>query len=251
MSDKSIEKLRYDNYAANTDALSGVANIAPYLRPPYEKYFEIIEGKVGEGSRVLELACGVGHVSPRFDEGHCEYFGIDILHTSLMKARQLCEAEGGHCDRVYVSMDIEGLALKDESFDTVICAGGLSYGDNQLVLSEIYRVLKVGGWLVLVDSLNDNPIYRINRYMHYIRGNRSLSTLQRMPDLRLINEYRAKFMGQSEVAFFGGAVWLLSPLTSLLGSKAVGWLVNQVDRLFKIRSSAFKFVLACEKIVYE
>ena len=68
---------------------------------------------------------------------------------------------------------MELLPFDNEIFDIVACAGGLSYGDNKLVLNEIYRVLKPKGMFICIDSLNENPIYKFNRYLHYLRGNRT------------------------------------------------------------------------------
>jgi ubiquinone/menaquinone biosynthesis C-methylase UbiE len=66
-------------------------------------------------------------------------------------------------------------------------------GDNDKVLDEIYRVLKNKGAFIAIDSLNNNPIYRLNRYLHYLKGERSLSTIARMPDLKLLRKYEQKF----------------------------------------------------------
>ena len=41
--------------------------------------------------------------------------------------------------------DMEKLPFKNESFDVICSAGSLSYGDNNRVINEIYRVLKLGG----------------------------------------------------------------------------------------------------------
>jgi ubiquinone/menaquinone biosynthesis C-methylase UbiE len=40
-----------------------------------------------------------------------------------------------------------------------VSAGSLSYGDNDKVLDEIYRVLKNKGAFIAIDSLNNNPKY--------------------------------------------------------------------------------------------
>jgi ubiquinone/menaquinone biosynthesis C-methylase UbiE len=53
-------------------------------------------------------------------------------------------------------------------------------------MKEIYRVLKVGGYVVVVDSLN-NLIFRFNRHINNLRDLRSQSTFKRMPDINLIN----------------------------------------------------------------
>ena len=41
--------------------------------------------------------------------------------------------------------DMEKLPFADESFDVVCSVGSLSYGDNTVVMNEIYRVLKSRG----------------------------------------------------------------------------------------------------------
>ena len=68
--------------------------------------------------------------------------------------------------------DMELLPFENNSFDIVCSAGSLSYGDNLTVMNEIYRVLNQTGSFIAVDSLNNNLIYRLNRYINY------LSTLQ-------------------------------------------------------------------------
>ena len=89
----------------------------------------------------------------------------------------------------------------DESFDVVVSAGSLSYGDNRVTAREIHRVLKNEGKFFCVDSLNNNPIYRINRgYIHFLRGHRTKSTLERMPNIKLIRLYEKQF-GAVEVYF--------------------------------------------------
>ena len=89
-----------------------------------------------------------------------------------------------------LSADIEQLPFKDMSFDAVCCAGSLSYGSKKQVISEIFRVLKTNGIFISIDSLNDNPIYKLNRYIHFLRGNRSFSTLINMPSLSLLKLYK-------------------------------------------------------------
>jgi ubiquinone/menaquinone biosynthesis C-methylase UbiE len=63
---------------------------------------------------------------------------------------------------------MEKLPFAGQSFDIIVSAGSLSYGDNDKVLDEIYRVLKNKGVFIAIDSLNNNPIYRLNRCLHYL-----------------------------------------------------------------------------------
>jgi ubiquinone/menaquinone biosynthesis C-methylase UbiE len=48
---------------------------------------------------------------------------------------------------------MEKLPFADQSFDLIVSAGSLSYGDNDKVLDEIYRVLKNKGAFIASLSL--------------------------------------------------------------------------------------------------
>ena len=141
---------------------------------------------------------------------------------------------------------MECLPFQDGQFDMVASAGSLSYGDNDLVMQEIYRVLKPGGCFVCVDSLNHNPIYRLNRWIHYLRGNRTKGTLVRMPTNSLFERYRKRFC-EVDVHFFGGFSWLLPIMILVVGRRRAARLLDQLDDLFSVKNSAFKFVLVARK----
>jgi SAM-dependent methyltransferase len=115
-------------------------------------------------------------------------------------------------------------------------------------MGEIYRVLKPGGVFICVDSLNNNPIYRFNRWLHYLCGERSLSTLKRMPSLRTIDSYRKNF-GTIEVKFFGAIAWLTPLLSWFLGDNRTSNISYKLDKLLNTKRSAFKFVMAAHKDV--
>ena len=119
-------------------------------------------------------------------------------------------------------------------------------GDNSLVMTEIYRVLKPGGTVIIVDSLNNNLIYRFNRYLHYYKENRTKSTLKRVPDINLINKYIKKF-GHGKTWFFGSITWTFPLLKIVLSEKMITNFSNWIDNKFNVRKSAFKFVLILNK----
>ena len=72
-----------------------------------------------------------------------------------------------------VVADMEQLPFENESFNVVTCAGSLSYGDAEKVDSEIRRVIKPSGFFICVDSLNNNPVYRLNRFIHDLKKERT------------------------------------------------------------------------------
>ena len=143
--------------------------------------------------------------------------------------------------------DMEKLPFPDASFDVVVSAGSLSYGDVVLVMNELKRILRPGGIFICVDYLNHNPIYKLNRWVHYLRGNRTISTLERMPTVELIKLYGDLFKVE-ELKFFGSISWLM-PLVNLFFKESfAAELTDRFDSFVKVRRSAFKFVMVAKKL---
>ena len=170
-------------------------------------------------------------------------YATDISEQSLELLRKRLNGSGNLKTEV---ADMESLPFENGSFDVVTSAGSLSYGDNDRVMMVIFRVLKQGGVFICVDSLNHNPIYRINRWMHYLRGNRTFSTLKRMPTLSLVEKYRLKF-GTVNVQYFGSISWVAPLLSKILNEKIGTRISDYFDKMFSVRKSAFKFVMVAEK----
>lgn len=62
-------------------------------------------------------------------------------------------------------MDAHDLKFDDESFDLIIGFGILHHLEAELALSEIHRVLKPGGRVLLQEPLADNPLLRLFRIL--------------------------------------------------------------------------------------
>jgi ubiquinone/menaquinone biosynthesis C-methylase UbiE len=103
--------------------------------------------------RILDLGCGTGEITRRlaqyFPQAHL--VGIDILEGNLAIARRDSTAFG---ERVrYETGDAFALKIPDAHFDLVVCRHMSQAVPNfALVLDEIGRVLKPGGWLHLLSE---------------------------------------------------------------------------------------------------
>lgn len=81
---------------------------------------------------------------------------------------------------VDVKMDIVSIQYPDQTFDAIYCSQVLQYvSDDQKALNELYRVLKVGGWaIILVPMLSDKLHDDLSRTdpleMHYLSQQTSL-----------------------------------------------------------------------------
>lgn len=245
MIDKDIEGRRYDNRAKlliESGNFNFSKNLPKYLNAPYEFYSFLLKKRCSK-SKVLEIGAGMGENTELLLD-----FGFEVVATDISpeSVKMMNKKFSNYTNFSVEVTDMEKLPFNDESFDVVCSAGSLSYGDNDVVMNEIYRVLKQGGVMIAVDSLNNNPIYRLNRYMHYLKGNRSRSTLIRMPTISFIDKYTKKF-GHAEVKFFGAITWTFPLLRKILSEQAVTKLSNWIDAKFNIKGSAFKFVIMLVK----
>lgn len=249
-SDKNIELLRYDERAIQLllagniiKNQNGSLAISELTRAPYLLYEKTHLELITKNSNVLEIGSGIGLHTYSLLNCEAKVYALDISFNSLKYLKNRYK-----CNNMLTTQvgDMESLPFKDESFDVVCSAGSLSYGDNNTVMEEIFRVLKKKGILIIVDSLNHNPIYKLNRWVHYIRGERSLSTLQRMPTLSLIKAYGIKFEN-IDVRYFGSISWLTPFLSLLVGESNAYNFSNFIDRVFKINKSAFKFLMIAHK----
>jgi ubiquinone/menaquinone biosynthesis C-methylase UbiE len=247
--DKQIEQKRYDARArvqlsSGADTLEplglGSGAIRQSHRTPYIVYEAIVRDVVSARHRVLELAAGCGMHTQVLVSTGAHVVATDISQDSLKLLERNVQAQRG---RLMLKVaDMEELPFPDCSFDVVTCAGGLSYGEPGLVNSEINRVLRPGGALICVDSLDNNPIYRLNRWFQYALGTRTKSTLLRMPNLLRINElsYGYSFV---KVRYFGAFSFAAPIIAKLSDEKRAQEIVDRLDRLVNTERSAFKFVL--------
>ncbi len=252
-SDKLVELMRYDDRAraslAGADQApperDAVAAMPAYLRAPYLYYQAMIAAMVRPDQAVLELGSGTGSHTLTLARSGAHVTATDISPHSLAYLER-CLADQGVNVGTQVA-DMEALPFADNSFDVVACAGSLSYGDPVQVDSEMRRVLRPGGSFICVDSLNHNPVYRLNRLIHCYRGNRTRSTLERMPDLARIEQMSRMFQA-SKVRFFGGLSFAMPLVARFVGQERSSRFSDGFDRYMNVRRSAFKFVLAAQNL---
>lgn len=245
-SDKRVELKRYDDRAramlsANTAFLTGAAggarSVREIYRAPYLRFEEHVGRLVHPGHSVLEIGAGTGvHTAPLARTG-ARVIATDIAaHALRVTLRR-------HGDRVIAAAaDMEALPFAARSFDVVACAGSLSYGDPRAVDAEIRRVLKPDGTFICVDSLSDNPIYTLKRWLDYKRGRRTRRTLSYMPSDNRVAAIASGF-ASATVEYFGAASFAMPAIAGIVGETRAARLSELIDSWVRTRRSAFKFVL--------
>jgi SAM-dependent methyltransferase len=128
-----------------------LAHQATAIWPQEQRLFDRYD--LPAAARILDLGCGTGEITRRLAARYpqAQLTGIDILEGNLAIARR---HNIGFDDRVgYQQGDAFALAFADASFDLVVCRHmSQAVPDFPLVLAQITRVLKPGGWLHLLSE---------------------------------------------------------------------------------------------------
>jgi ubiquinone/menaquinone biosynthesis C-methylase UbiE len=99
--------------------------------------------------RTLEVAAGTGR-NFDFYPPDVTLTAIDLSPGMLAKARQRAAASGQAVE--FAEGAAEKLPYPDDTFDTVVCTLAIcSVADRDAAVAEMTRVLRSGGWLLLVD----------------------------------------------------------------------------------------------------
>ena len=139
---------------------------------------------------------------------------------------------------------MNSINLPSDSVDIVFSCGSLSYEDPETVDREIKRLLKSNGKLIVLDSLNHNPIYRINRLVRYVLGNRTLNSVKRIPNINRITNLSKDFESFS-LSYYGSYLWFIKTISLLVGKNKANALNDILEELWPSQINAFKFVLIC------
>lgn len=121
----------------------------------------IVMGLVAADTRILEIGSAPGHFTAALRLAGFEVMGVDLAPERI---RDLCDRFGlsiAACD-----VEREPLPYPDHSFACVVCAETYEHlrWDPFFVLSEIHRVLKHGG-LLLLTTPNLYSVQNIARFL--------------------------------------------------------------------------------------
>ena len=129
--------------------------------PRYDQHIAVSERLLFPGGRswacaqasgrTLEIAVGTGLNLPYYPAG-IALAGIDLSPVMLAAARDRARGLGMAADLREASAD--ALPFADGSFDTVVCTVSLcNIPDDRAAVGEMFRVLRPGGRLVLLDHV--------------------------------------------------------------------------------------------------
>ena len=97
----------------------------------------------------MEVSFGTGYLLTRF-ANQFETYGVDLNERMVNIARKNLKKRGLSAE--LYQANIESLPFENETFDTIVNTMAFSgYPDGNKAMSEIRRVLKTGGRLIIID----------------------------------------------------------------------------------------------------
>jgi SAM-dependent methyltransferase len=247
---KLIEQRRYDDEAApfldrEAPRTFGAESAPPEFRPPYLEFERQVLSHAKPRVVVLDIGAGTGTFSfTARGEGRV-LVAADISPIALRIARKRADAAGVQLS--LVCADAERLPFRDGAVGLVTSAGALYCFDLPALTAEVRRILRPDGAWVIVDSLDDNPLYRINRLIGFLRRRRTALTLRNIPTTAALAALRRDFH-RVDITYHGVLTFLIPLLRPILGGARAGKIVSAADRWAGwFRRWAFKVVVVAQR----
>jgi ubiquinone/menaquinone biosynthesis C-methylase UbiE len=118
-------------------------------------------------SKMLDAGFGTGVYSLTLETRVKQIIGIDLDKEKV----EFIKKNAGFSNVQFEEMDITNLGFSDSSFDLILCSDVLEHIRNDgLAFSELARVLKSGGTLILTIPFLSKGNKRIQRMFRHKRG---------------------------------------------------------------------------------
>ena len=117
--------------------------------PLWKKWIKKIIPHI-QGEKILEVSFGTGYLMTQYSSNNIEVYGIDYNQKMLEITLKKTKKKGKNV--TLLKGNVEQLPFPDEKFDTVINTMAFTgYPDGDKAMSELNRVLKKDGVLLMVD----------------------------------------------------------------------------------------------------
>jgi SAM-dependent methyltransferase len=233
---KELERELYDEaYAVNPKKLWSSERIH-HLRES-EEYFCSRLSTLVPKKRVLEIGMGNGsHCILAHLAGAREVVGVDISQAAVELAKRNANQAGIQKGIQFIQGDIETLGEQLGQFDLIIDHEVFSSLSWDAVMTRLPQLLGPGGILLGMECLDDNPLFRFNRWFGRILQRRTAWSVQNIMHYKRLGELEAAELQKKSIRFFH----LFLVLSYPIGRALPGFARNH---LFEFSSSLDRKIL--------
>lgn len=151
-----LNKAKWDKWANSLDTKGFRYD---YLRSAQSKLISLLDVK--ENTHFLDVGCGtgwaVGKVAKLVNNNGL-FYGIDLSPKMIEKA---ISNFSGRDNFHFIQANVESIPLNDNFFDIIICTNSFHhYLNPDKAMNEMYRLLKKGGKLYILDPTAENFIIK-------------------------------------------------------------------------------------------
>lgn len=142
----------FDSVAGNYDLMNDIMSMGIHR---IWKRFAVDLAGVRRGHKVLDLASGTGDLAARFSGlvGADGQVVMSDINAAMLGEGRRRMVDDGHVGNVqYAQINAQHLPFADNTFDCITIGFGLrNVTDKQMALNSIYKALKPGGRLMVLE----------------------------------------------------------------------------------------------------
>jgi len=138
------------------------SRMTPFNRYHNNYFYKLVLSLSTDAKYILDYGCGDGSESLIFQKKSYQVLGFDISESGIRKA-YIKIKENKIKNISFSVMDCENLSFKDNVFDIIFGRGILHHIDIKKAFKEIIRVLKPNGYVVFLEPLGINPLFKYLR----------------------------------------------------------------------------------------
>jgi len=150
----------FDSHVDDYEQKHYKPNSRTFMTVRQARVLELLDNlKIPPGAAVLDVGCGPGYLLEALGARGFVLSAVDASKEMLCRARERLERFPDNQVAELRVGDIENLPFQGAVFDLVCSTGVIEYlAADEKALSEMYRVLKPGGYLVLPVTNRLSPI---------------------------------------------------------------------------------------------